>query len=249
MTHTYQIKGMTCSGCVAKVKKALESIQGIQHADVQLASPQATLTMHTHIPIQTLQNAVSSAGNYSLTAADQHMHHDADKKVDTSQSWFATYRPILIIFGYVTLISVIAGFSGRDFDWMLAMRIFMSGFFLSFSFFKMLDLKGFADSYASYDIIAKQFYAWGFLYAFIELALGLSFAFNFQPLLTNAVTFVVMTISIIGVLRSVLKKQAIRCACLGTVFNLPMTTVTIIEDALMIVMSAVMLWVHGFPFL
>jgi hypothetical protein len=51
-----------------------------------------------------------------------------------------------------------------------------------------------------------------------------------------------MSVSIIGVLESVLNKKKIQCACLGAVFNLPMSTVTIIEDALMITMSATMLF-------
>ena len=50
-----------------------------------------------------------------------------------------------------------------------------------------------------------------------------------------------MTVSIIGELQSVLNKRKIKCAYLEEVFNLPMSTITIIEDALMIVMSAVML--------
>lgn len=50
-----------------------------------------------------------------------------------------------------------------------------------------------------------------------------------------------MTVSIIGVLQSVLNKRKIQCACLGAVFKLPMSTVTIIEDALMITMSVAML--------
>jgi hypothetical protein len=41
----------------------------------------------------------------------------------------------------------------------------------------------------------------------------------------------------IGVIRAVRQKQAIQCACLGTVFQLPMTRVTIIEDLLMVIMS------------
>jgi len=60
-------------------------------------------------------------------------------------------------------------------------------------------------------------------------------------MLTNVITFVVMTISIICVLQSVLNKRKIKCACLGDVFNLPMSTVTIMEDALMIAMSGIML--------
>jgi hypothetical protein len=39
----------------------------------------------------------------------------------------------------------------------------------------------------------------------------------------------------------VLNKKKIQCACLGAVFNLPMSTVTIIEDALMIAMSGAMI--------
>ncbi len=92
-----------------------------------------------------------------------------------------------------------------------------------------------------YDVVAKRIPAWGYLYAFIELSLGIAYAVNFNPLVTNMVTVVVMSISIIGVLQSVLNKQKIQCACLGAVFNLPMSTVTIIEDALMIAMSAAML--------
>ena len=124
---------------------------------------------------------------------------------------------------------------------MVWMRHFMAGFFLVFSFFKFLNLKGFAESYVMYDVLAKKIPAWAYLYAFVEFGLGIAFLIDFNPILTNAVTLVVMTISIIGVLQSVLNKQKIQCACLGAVFNLPMSTVTIIEDGIMILMSAAML--------
>jgi hypothetical protein len=92
-----------------------------------------------------------------------------------------------------------------------------------------------------YDIIAKKWSGWGYVYAFIELALGLAFLTGFNPDLTNIITFVVMTVSIIGVLQSVLSKRKIKCACLGAVFNLPISTITIIEDTLMIGMSGIMI--------
>jgi len=89
--------------------------------------------------------------------------------------------------------------------------------------------------------VAKQWEGWGYMYAFTELALGNAFLTGFDPVITNAVTFIVMSVSIIGVLQSVLIKRKIKCACLGDVFNLPMTTITVIEDGLMIGMSAIML--------
>ena len=110
------------------------------------------------------------------------------------------------------------------------------------NYFKLLNLKGFAESYAMYDIVAKKWNGWGYVYALIELALGIAFLTKFNLLLTNLATFIIMGISIIGVIQSVVNKRKIQCACLGAVFNLPMSTVTIIEDGVMIGMSAVMIW-------
>ncbi len=230
---------MTCQNCVAKVKSELLKIGDITGAEVQLGTPQATIHMQKHIATEILQTAIQKAGHYTISEANGEMHH-ALPNAET-RTWLETYKPILLIFFYVTVVSIIAASAGNGFEWGTAMRVFMSGFFLSFSFFKLLDLKGFADNYSSYDIIAKHFRGWGFIYAFIELGLGVAFAINFNPFVTNIITFVVMTISIVGVLQSVLQKRKIQCACLGAVFNLPMSTVTIIEDALMIAMSGIML--------
>jgi cation transport ATPase len=239
MTHTYNITGMTCGNCVAKAKSQLLMLRDVTEANVQLTAPQATITMQKHIPVSTLQNALSKAGNYTITEADGGMHHTAVS--DEQTSWLATYKPILLIGFFITGITVLIETASSAFNWENWMQNFMAAFFLVFSFFKMLDLKGFAESYSTYDVVAKKWVGWGYVYPFVELLLGVAFLIRFNPFLTNAVTFVVMTISIIGVLQTVLSKKKIRCACLGAVFNLPMSTVTIIEDGLMIAMSAITL--------
>jgi cation transport ATPase len=239
MTHTYNITGMTCGNCVAKAKSHLLMLGDVTEADIQLTAPQATITMQNHIPVSTLQNALSKAGSYTITEADGGMYHAT--AIDEKASWFVTYKPILLIGAFITGITLLIETTSGAFNWESWMQNFMAGFFLVFSFFKLLNLKGFAESYSSYDVIAKKWLGWGYVYAFIELGLGIAYLLNFNPVITNAVTFVVMSISIIGVLQSVLNKTKIQCACLGAVFNLPMSTVTIIEDALMIGMSAVML--------
>jgi hypothetical protein len=124
---------------------------------------------------------------------------------------------------------------------MSAMNTFMAGFFIVFSFFKMLDLPNFASSYSSYDIIAKKWNGYGFVYPFIELTLGALYLLQLFPVQTNIATIIVMGISSIGVIQSVMQKRTIQCACLGTVFNLPMSTITIIEDLLMVLMAVIML--------
>lgn len=233
MQHTYEVTGMTCSGCEAKVRSSLLTVDHVTAVEVSKDDNSATVTMDSHVPLSTLQAALPD--KYTIHATH---HHEA---VEQTRSWFQTYRPILLIFAYITGASVLAAANSEIFDIMDWMRYFMAGFFLTFSFFKMLDLPGFADSYRMYDVVAKAVPAWAYIYPFVELALGVAYLTGFQPVLTNLVTLIVMTASIIGVLRSVLSKKSIRCACLGAVFNLPMSTITIIEDGLMILMSAFML--------
>lgn len=236
MTHTYQVTGMTCSGCESKVKSSLLILPDVNGVEVSKDTNTATITMEKHIGIGELQKALGGSDSKYQITANSH-----SEVLEETKSFFDTYKPVLLLFAYVFVISFIASWQNGNINWMEFMRFFMAGFFLSFSFFKLINLKGFAESYAMYDIVAKKIPAWGYVYAFVELGLGLAFALNFNPLVTNWITLIVMTVSIIGVLQSVLNKRKIQCACLGAVFNLPMSTLTIIEDLLMIAMSAAML--------
>lgn len=232
MTHTYKVTGMTCANCETQLKSNLLMVANITGVKVSKDEQMATITMDKHVPLSTLQNALGK--KYKITAEE---HSELTEK---AKSWLSTYKPILLIGTYITGITLFVEITNENFNLDNWMQNFMAGFFLTFSFFKLLDIKGFAESYSTYDIVARRWVPWGYIYAFIELGLGLAFLLRFNPLLTNGVTFAVMSISIIGVLQTVFNKRKIRCACLGAVFNLPMSTITIIEDALMIAMSAVM---------
>ncbi|MES2417680.1 MAG: heavy metal-associated domain-containing protein [Bacteroidota bacterium] len=236
MTHTYQVTGMTCSNCESKVKNNLLLLPDVTAVEVSSVNNSATITMENHIGMGALQEALGGKiSKYQISALS---HNESTEEI---KSFLETYKPVLLLLGYIGLVSFAVSWQNNKIDWQLTMRVFMAGFFLSFSFFKLINLKGFAESYSMYDIVAKKFKAWGYIYAFIELALGLAFVVNFNPFLTNWATLIVMTVSIIGVLQSVLHKRKIQCACLGAVFNLPMSTLTIIEDFLMMAMSAGML--------
>jgi copper chaperone CopZ/uncharacterized membrane protein YphA (DoxX/SURF4 family) len=233
MKHTYQITGMTCGSCESKVKNALQNVSNVTGVEVNRNENSASITMSKHVDIRELQIAIGDKYKISVT-----QHNEA---LEQTKSWFATYKPVLLIFGYIFTATLLIEMLSSTVDLSRWMRHFMAGFFLTFSFFKMLNLKGFKESYQMYDIIAKKFPSWGYIYAFTELSLGIAFLINFNVVVTSTVTLVVMSLSIIGVLQTVLNKKTIKCACLGDVFNLPMSTVTIIEDGLMIMMSLYML--------
>lgn len=251
MIHTYSLDGMHCGSCVGRVQQALESVAGVKKAVVSLQPQEAIVSMTSSIDTDVLNRAVAQAGAYSLSDAvrviDTMNGHTApvnQRAVDSpavGDVSVTTYKPLLIIAAFLIGITAVVEVRAGGFDWMRAMQTFMAGFFLTFSFFKLLDVKGFSASYRMYDVIARRIPAYGLVYPFIELALGLAYLTGWNPVVTNAVTLAVMGVSLVGVLESVLNKRKIRCACLGSVFNLPMTTVTIVEDGLMLGMSALML--------
>ena len=245
MVHSYKLSGLTCDGCVKTVKNILSQIAGIESVTINESRDEATITMTQHVSTEMLKAALKDHPKYQINdkmgttkvpPSVSATSETAFEEEKDSRSWFETYKPLLLIFGYVTLVSC---FVGKD--WMTMMRYFMAGFFLVFSFFKMLDLRGFAESYRMYDVVAKAVPSYGYIYPFIELWLGMAFLINFNPLWTNIIALVVMGSSAIGVIQSVLDKRKIKCVCLGAVFNLPMSTLTIVEDLLMVAMSGVML--------
>ena len=235
MTHQYDISGMTCAGCASTVQEVLSKVEGVASVKVNLERQEAEIAMTGHIPTATLQSALSKT-KYMLSDKESRLTRAVDVKAE-EPSTLKTYLPIFLIFGYITAVTVIIELSHPVFDTEAWMRHFMAGFFLVFSFFKMLDIPAFAMSYSNYDVIAKRWYGYGYVYPFLELALGIIFLIPTAHMLGNIATLAVMGVSIVGVLQSVLHKRRIQCACLGAVFSLPMSTITIIEDGLMIAMS------------
>lgn len=236
MTKTYKIEGMTCGGCVAKVKSGLEQLAEVEEANIQLTFPQAEIETKKAVSIDTLQTAI---GHYSISPV---VSESAAYNAELPEKSMTTYRPLLLIVGFIIGVTLLVQFPFNDFSWMIWMRHFMAGFFLVFAFFKLLNIEGFADSYQMYDIVAVKWKSWGYVYPFVELGLGILYLINVAPVATNWITFIILGISSIGVIRSVLDKRKIKCACLGDVFNLPMSTVTIVEDLTMMAMAGVMLF-------
>jgi cation transport ATPase len=241
MITTYTVKGMTCNGCRTTVEKLLSSIANVTKASVVLETETATIESDNTISFEQVIAALAVKSKFTIA---QKINTSVAEPVvvEETKSWISTYFPLLLIVVFISVVSAIAAYHHSTIHWMQWMNNFMAGFFLVFSFFKFLNLKGFANSYAMYDVVAKKSPVYGFVYPFIELGLGIAYLINFNPQFTNIATIIVMGVSVIGVIESNINKRKIKCACLGAVFNLPMSTVTIIEDLVMIAMAAVMLF-------
>ncbi|MBI1827263.1 MAG: cation transporter [Planctomycetes bacterium] len=238
MEHVYTIKGMHCESCVEKIACALRNVNGVTSVRVSLNPPEARVVVENHVPFAELQNAVHNAGKYTLHAADERTAMTAtgdQAKGDVSKE---SLYPLVLILGYLVGIVFLFAWLHRDFSHAFLMTRFMGGFFVVFSFFKLLDLLGFADAFRSYDVVAGAVPTWGFVYPFVELGLGVAYLASWNLVVTNMITLVVMLVGSVGVFHALLRKRAIRCACLGTVLNLPMTKITLVEDVGMAAMAA-----------
>jgi len=242
MIKQYQIDGMTCGGCVSSVKQNLEEHPMISSVDVKLDPPHASISMDMPVPISILQSVVGK--KYTITERGLLTVIEPPTKEIKEilpEKSFTTYKPLLLIVAFIAGVSLLSQYPFDAFSGMIWMRHFMAGFFIVFSFFKLLNLSGFASSYSMYDIIAAKWNSWGYIYPFVELGLGIMFLINIVPFYTNVATILILGVSTIGVVQSNLQKREIKCACLGDVFNLPMSTVTIVEDVSMVLMSIAML--------
>lgn len=168
----------------------------------------------------------------------------AEKKSNTPEkSFFAQYKPLFTIVGLIILPSFVAALHTDPVrvDWFAFMQNWMAGFFLVFSGFKLLNVRGFAKGYSTYDLLAMRWQPYGLLYPFIELLLGLAYIVMPLSVALNVFTLVLMLFSGLGVAIKLAKKENFRCACLGTFIDVPLTKVTLVEDFGMALMAALML--------
>ena len=69
MVTTYQITGIHCASCVAKIEKALRGVPGVTRADVNFATEAANV--EGDVSLETLAQAVSRVGGYRMEPFEQ----------------------------------------------------------------------------------------------------------------------------------------------------------------------------------
>lgn len=222
---------LRCAACVQSITPSFDAEPGIERWNADVSTPEKWLTVEGDgLTVATVDGLLRAKGYQVVGAIPAEVPEKA-----------SSYFPLILILFYLLGAVALSETALAPFDGTRAMRHFMAGFFLVFSFFKLLDVRSFAMSYSSYDVVARRWPGYGFVYPFLELGLGAAYLANFWPMAANIATLVVMGVSTVGVVQALLARRKIQCACLGTVFNLPMSSVTLIEDLLMIAMAAAML--------
>lgn len=139
---------------------------------------------------------------------------------------------------FFSIILIIMAILVTYFGYMLA---FMGAVFFVLGGLKIVDIRGFAILFKSYDLIAKKVPFYSNVYPFIEVFLGLCFLANILIPVAAIITIIIMTVGSISILMHLLSKKKTSCACLGAKIKVPLTRFTLVEDIIMAIMGTILL--------
>lgn len=239
MKSILQISGMTCEGCKSSVENKLGLIDGVDDVQVDLARGEVVIYSKDPVSFSLVKEILPA--KYSLIN-EEDLNLDTNGDLIIKASKIKQLKPLFIILGYIFIASILLNY--ENWNSSNAMLDFMGLFYVIFSFFKILDIKGFSMSFRMYDPLAKQAPIYGYIYPFIEVLLGMMFLIRFEVNIALMLTVIVLGITTIGVTQTLINKRSIKCACLGTTLNLPMTEATFIENALMIIMAFTLIFLY-----
>lgn len=153
-----------------------------------------------------------------------------------------SYWPLILILLIITASSLVIGMKEATLERAIhaAANSFMAGFFLVFAGFKLLDIHGFQEGYSTYDLLAKRWKSYGYIYPFVELSLGFGYLYSQNLPALYAFTFILMGFSSLGVIKALRARRRLTCSCLGTLLHVPLTTITLTEDLVMALMGLIM---------
>lgn len=221
------VSGITCSSCVATITKTFEALDSVH-----------TVAVH-HESGKVVIDATRTLSREEIIALLPKKYALLEEYIQPT-SKLKQLTPLFLIFAFIVGTVLIIHWE----SWSRAamMYDFMGMFFMVFSFFKFLDLKGFQKSFRQYDPLAAKLGVYGWVYPFIELGLGVCYIRDFVPNWILWATIFVLGLTSVGVVRALLQKRRMQCACLGSVLNLPMTEATFIENAIMLYMASSLLF-------
>mgnify|MGYP001496561739 CR=1 FL=1 len=230
-TFEFNVTGMSCGSCIQKISDVLSNQADIFDATVSLNSPSIRFRSPRHMDREEIGQILAPLKKYQVFPSNVIAPQEK-----VLLKTVVLYWPLILIFllsAGIPALHVTRGDLGFD-KWMYE---FMGIILVALSYFKLLDLPKFAHGFSTYDPIAKRVRAYGYVYPFLELGSGAAFLMSFAVQLVSMLVILFLASTTYGVARALAEKRKFHCACLGTIFKLPLTKVTIIENTLMIVMA------------
>ena len=165
-------------------------------------------------------------------------------KKDPDAEGETTYQPVIALFSVAALLAV--AFTWFAFDTVLNGQTAM--WFISVSMVllglqKLKDVEGFSTMFLNYDLLAKRWVPYGYVYPFVETGAGLLMTAMVWHWLSVPAALFIGTVGAVSVFKAVyVDKRELKCACVGGDSNVPLGFVSLTENLMMVGMALWMGW-------
>jgi glutaredoxin len=154
-----------------------------------------------------------------------------------------SYRPVIAVFAMTALMAMAASqaafgspFTLRAAQWFIAFSM------TALAMLKLQDLEKFSTMFLNYDLLAKRWVRYGYVYPFAEGAAGLLMIAGVLTWLSAPIALFIGGVGAVSVFKAVyIDKRELKCACVGGSSNVPLGFVSLTENLMMIAMAVWML--------
>lgn len=159
-----------------------------------------------------------------------------------------TYRPVAVLFSLTALTSLILSYSiygtavsVQAAEWFIALSMVV------LALLKLQDVEKFATMFLNYDLLAKRWVPYGYVYPYAEGLAGLLMVGGILNWISIPLALFIGTIGAVSVFKAVyIDKRELKCACVGGSSNVPLGFISLTENLMMMAMAIWMLFAHGF---
>lgn len=154
-----------------------------------------------------------------------------------------TYGPVLWVFAVTALMALAAGYAadgvlalGRVVPWFIAFSM------CALAMLKLRDVESFSSMFLGYDLLAKRWVPYSYVYPFAELAAGVLMIAGVLTWFSAPLALFIGGVGAVSVFKAVyLEKRDLKCACVGGDSNVPLGFLSLTENLMMIAMAVWML--------
>ena len=163
----------------------------------------------------------------------EHFGKSVKKEDETS------YQPVIAIFGVAFLLGL--AISWYVFDTIFtvqAVEWFVSLSMALLAIQKLQDIRSFSTMFLNYDLLARRWVRYGFIYPFGEALAGILMVAHALPIVSVPISLFIGTIGAVSVFKAVyIDRRELKCACVGGGSNVPLGFVSLTENLFMIGMG------------
>ncbi|WP_375290750.1 glutaredoxin family protein [Qipengyuania sp.] len=150
-----------------------------------------------------------------------------------------SYQPVIAIFSMAALLGLaLSWYAFGELLTIQAAEWFVS---LSMAFLavqKLQDIRSFSTMFLNYDLLARRWVRYGFIYPFGEALAAVLMVAHALPIISVPVALFIGTVGAASVFKAVyIDKRELKCACVGGGSNVPLGFVSLTENLFMIGMG------------